>query len=129
MTDFIKVLTRKNSLRKHCHTLSAQELGKIIEDLSSILEEHEAAEQAFSEAERDKTHKIEAIRQAMAESGIVFEDLKGLLPVAPKKKVQAKYRVVIDNVTHDWSGRGRTPLVFQEYFDTHDVAKENCLIK
>ena len=86
-------------------------------------------QQAFSEAERDKTHKIEAIRQAMAESGIVFEDLKGLLPVAPKKKVQAKYRVVIDNVTHDWSGRGRTPLVFQEYFDTHDVAKENCLIK
>jgi DNA-binding protein H-NS len=129
MTDFVRILTRKNSLRKHCQELSIQDLSKIIEDLTHILDEHKSVEKERSEAELVKTQKIEAIRQAMADSGIDFEDLKDLVPVVSKKKVQAKYRVVVNDVAHEWSGRGRTPVIFQQYFDDNNVTKENCLIK
>lgn len=129
MTDFVRILTRKNSLRKHCQELSIQDLSKIIEDLTHILDEHKTVEKERSEAELVKTQKIAAIRQAMAESGIDFEDLKDLVPVVAKKKVQAKYRVVVNDVAHEWSGRGRTPIIFQQYFDDNNVTKENCLIK
>jgi len=129
MTDFVRILTRKNSLRKQCQELSTDELSKIITDLGDILEEHKAQELAKSQAEQEKAGKIEAIRQAMQESGIDFEDLKELVPTVVKKKVQAKYRVVVDNITHEWSGRGRTPVVFQQYFDVNNATKESCLIK
>lgn len=129
MTDFVRILTRKNSLRKQCQELSIDELTKIIADLTDILEEHQAVEKERSEAEQLKAQKIEAIRKAMEDSGIGFEDLKELVPVTPKKKVQAKYRVVVDGVTHEWSGRGRTPVVFQQYLDANNVTKESCLIK
>jgi DNA-binding protein H-NS len=129
MTDFVRTLTRKNSLRKQCQELSIDELSKIIADITDIYEEHKAIEKERSEAEFVKAQKIEAIRQAMADSGIGFEDLKELVPSAPKKKVQAKYRVVVDDMAHEWSGRGRTPVIFQQYFDANNVTKESCLIK
>jgi DNA-binding protein H-NS len=129
MTDFVRILTRKNSLRKQCQELSTDELSKIITDLGDILEEHKAQELAKSQAEQEKAGKIEAIRQAMQDSGIGFEDLKEIVPTVVKKKVQAKYRVVVDNITHEWSGRGRTPVVFQQYFDANNATKESCLIK
>jgi DNA-binding protein H-NS len=129
MTDFVRILTRKNSLRKQCQELSIDDLTKIIADLSDILDEHQTVEKERSEAEQLKNEKIEAIRKAMEDSGIGFEDLKELVPATPKKKVQAKYRVIVDGVTHEWSGRGRTPVVFQQYFDDNKVTKESCLIK
>lgn len=129
MTDFVRILTRKNSLRKQCQELSTEDITKIIADLTNILDEHKELELARSAAEQVKLEKIEAIRKAMADSGIGFEDLKELVPATPKKKVQAKYRVVVDDITHEWSGRGRTPVVFQQYFDTNNCSKESCLIK
>ncbi|MCJ8298964.1 MAG: H-NS histone family protein [Pseudomonadales bacterium] len=129
MTDFVRILTRKNSLRKQCQELSTEDITKIIADLTNILDEHKEQELARSAAEQVKLEKIEAIRKAMADSGIGFEDLKELVPATPKKKVQAKYRVVVDDITHEWSGRGRTPVVFQQFFDTNNCSKESCLIK
>jgi len=129
MSEFVKLLTRKNSLRKQCQELATDELAKIIADLTDIYEEHKAVEDARIEAELIKNQKIDAIRKAMEESGIGFDDLKETVPMVAKKKVAAKYRVVIDNITHEWSGRGRTPLAFQQYFDQHNVTKESCLIK
>ncbi|NQZ29654.1 MAG: H-NS histone family protein [Oceanospirillaceae bacterium] len=129
MTDFVRMLTRKNSLRKQCQELSVDELSKIITDLGDILEEHKELELARSQAESEKAEKIEAIRKAMQESGIGFEDLREIVPTVVKKKVQAKYRVTVDDITHEWSGRGRTPVVFQQYFDENNATKESCLIK
>ncbi|MEM5530019.1 H-NS histone family protein [Gammaproteobacteria bacterium AS21] len=129
MSEFVKLLTRKNSLRKQCQDLTTEDLAKIIADLTDIYEEHKTIEDARIEAEQIKNKKIDAIRKAMEESGIGFDDLKETVPVVAKKKVAAKYRVVIDNISHEWSGRGRTPLVFQQYFDQHNVTKESCLIK
>ncbi|WP_293267643.1 H-NS histone family protein [Neptunomonas sp.] len=130
MTDIVKILTRKNSLRKQCQDLSITDVEKIIVDLSDILKEKEAFELERVEADREKNAKIDMIRKTMQEAGIGFDDIKDLVATTTKKKVEAKYRITDANGdTHEWSGRGRTPLAFQEYFDTHGVTKDACLIK
>lgn len=130
MTDIVKILTRKNSLRKQCQDLSITDIEKIIIDLTDILKEKEVSELERVEADREKNAKIDMIRKTMQEAGIGFEDIKDLVVTTPKKKVEAKYRIIdADGETHEWSGRGRTPLAFQEYFDKHGVTKDACLIK
>jgi DNA-binding protein H-NS/DNA-binding protein StpA len=130
MTDITKVLMRKNSLRKQCQELSVAEVEKIIADLSDILQEKIAEEQARIEADREKNEKIELIRKMMQEADLGFEDIKDMVASSPKKKVEAKYRIVdAAGEEHFWSGRGRTPVVFQQYFEQHGVDKEACLIK
>ena len=130
MSDFLKILTRKNSLRKQCQDLSVSELEKVISDLTVIAEDRRAEEEALVAAEQEKTAKIEAIRQSMKDAGVDINDLMALVgeTAAPKKKVSPKYRITDDegNV-HEWSGRGRTPLAFQAYFDK-GFTKDDCLI-
>lgn len=130
MSDFLKIITRKNSLRKHCQELSVSELEKVIADLTVIADDKRADEAAERAAEEAKAAKIEAIRQSMADAGVDLDDLVGLIgdTATTKKKVQPKYRIVDDNgETHEWSGRGRTPLAFQAYFDK-GFTKDDCLI-
>jgi len=131
MSDFLKVLLRKNSLRKQCQELSVSELEKVISDLTVITEDKRAEEEALQAAEQEKAAKIEAIRQSMQDAGVDLNDLMGMIgEAAPttKKKVQPKYRIEDDNgEVHEWSGRGRTPLAFQAYFDK-GFTKEDCLI-
>lgn len=130
MTDIVKILTRKNSLRKQCQDLSITDIEKIIIDLTDILKEKEISELERVEADREKNAKIDMIRKTMQEAGIGFDDIKDLVATTTKKKVEAKYRIVdVNGETHEWSGRGRTPLAFQEYFDKQGVTKEACLIK
>ena len=52
----------------------------------------------------------------MLDSGVDFDDLVDIVPVVVKKKVKAKYRVVVNDITHEWSGRGRTPGSFSAVF-------------
>jgi DNA-binding protein H-NS len=130
MSDFLKILTRKNSLRKQCHELSVAELEKVIADLTVITEDKREEEEMFQAAEQEKVAKIEAIRQSMQDAGVDLNDLMGMIGevAAPKKKVQPKYRITDDaGVEHEWSGRGRTPLAFQAYFDK-GFTKDDCLI-
>ncbi len=129
MSDFLKTLTRKNSLRKQCAELSVAEVEKVLADLTEIVEDKRAEEEAKAAAEQAKFEKINAIRQTMQDAGIDIDDLMGSVDVAPKKKVQPKYRIVdADGETHEWSGRGRTPVAFQQYFEGGKT-KEDCLIK
>lgn len=130
MSDFLKILTRKNSLRKQCQDLSVAELEKVISDLTIIADDKKAEEEAFAAAEKAKAEKIEEIRKSMQEAGVDINDLMSLVgeTSVPKKKVAAKYRIVDDEgEAHEWSGRGRTPLAFQAYFDK-GFTKEDCLI-
>lgn len=129
MSDFLKTLTRKNSLRKQCAELSVEEIEKVLADLQEIADDKRAEEEAAEAARQAREEKIDVIRQTMKEAGIDLEDLLGAIDVAPKKKVQPKYRITDDEgVTHEWSGRGRTPVAFQQFFDKGNT-KEDCLIK
>lgn len=129
MSDFLKTLTRKNSLRKQCAELSVEEIEKVLADLQEIADDKRAEEEAAAAARQAREEKIDVIRQTMKDAGIDLEDLLGAIDVAPKKKVQPKYRITDDEgVTHEWSGRGRTPVAFQKFFDKGNT-KEDCLIK
>ena len=130
MSDILKVLTRKNSLRKQCQELSIADVEKVIADLTDILAEKQEEEQKLAAENQAKNEKIEMIRKTMQDAGIDFNDLQDLISVAPKKKVEAKYRITDEEGnTHEWSGRGRTPVVFQADFDKHGVDKEAVAIK
>mgnify|MGYP000356539361 CR=1 FL=1 len=128
MTDFVKLLTRKNSLRKQCQELTSADIEKAIVDLTEILEEKQAQEEELLEVERERAEKIEAIKQSMQEAGIGMDDLMTLVDAPVKKKVAPKYQITDeDGEVHQWSGRGRTPAVFQAAFAAGKT-KEDFLI-
>lgn len=128
MTDFVKLLTRKNSLRKQCQGLSSADIEKAIVDLTEILEEKQAQEEELLAVERERAEKIEAIKQSMQEAGIGLDDLMTLVDAPVKKKVAPKYQITDeDGEVHQWSGRGRTPAVFQAAFAAGKT-KEDFLI-
>lgn len=127
MSDFIKTLLRKNSLRKQCQSVGADEIEKVIADLTDILEERRAEEAALLEQNRAKLEAIEAIRQKMREAGIALDELTGITESAPKsrKEVKAKYQITdASGQTHAWTGRGRTPAVFADYMASRGITKD-----
>ncbi|KEA65440.1 DNA-binding protein H-NS [Marinobacterium lacunae] len=124
MTDFIKTLTRKNSLRKQTQELGVSELEKVMSDLADILEERREEEVAKAEAEAAKVEAIEAIRKQMMDAGIALEELASQVDTAPRKSVKAKYVIEVDGEEHHWSGRGRTPVVFAQYMEEKGISKE-----
>ncbi|WP_420600629.1 H-NS family nucleoid-associated regulatory protein [Neptuniibacter sp.] len=114
MSDFLKILTRKNSLRKNIQELSSEDIQKVISNLSEIHLEKEKEEQALEEAAQAKQDKIDEIAKMMKEAGLNFDDVMGAVAeVKQKKKVEAKYR--LDTV--EWSGRGRTPVAIKAYLE------------
>lgn len=127
MSDFIKTLLRKNSLRKQCQSVGVDEIEKVIADLTDILEERRAEEAALLEQNRAKLEAIEAIQQKMREAGIAIEELTGITSSAPKsrKEVKAKYKITdASGQTHEWTGRGRTPTVFADYMASRGITKD-----
>lgn len=124
MSDFIKTLTRKNSLRKQTQDLSVADIEKVMSDLADILEERREEEAAKAQAEAAKVEAIEAIRKQMLDAGIALEELATQVDSAPRKSVKAKYVIEVDGEEHHWSGRGRTPVVFAQYMEEKGISKE-----
>ena len=132
MSDVLNVLTRKTSLRKACKELAVSELEKLSENLLDLIEERKQEEAAVAAELAQKQASIDAIKKQMSESGLDLNDLlaslEGTSAAKPKGSVKPKYEITDDegNV-HQWTGRGRTPKVFQHYFD-QGGSKEDCLI-
>ena len=87
-----------------------------------------------NEKNMEKIHKIEEIKVLLSEQNLSIDDLIGnplhhiLKPIKVKKKVPPKYRLVdLGGTTHEWTGRGIAPKVFQQHFD-RGHSKESCLI-
>ncbi len=133
MSDVINVLTRKTSLRKACKEISLADMEKLAESLADLIEERKEEEVKVAAAEKEKLAKLEALKAEMQSAGIDISELLAAMESTPKAKkkstVEPKYQVTDDqgNV-HKWTGRGRTPKVFQAYFDKGH-SKEDCLIK
>lgn len=125
MNDFIKSLTRKNSLRKQCQELGVAELEKVMSDLGDIIEEKREEEAEKARVEAAKAEAIKAIRQQMQEAGIDLDELVDQVDSSPRKSVKAKYQIEDENgEKHYWSGRGRTPVIFAEYMEKHNITKD-----
>jgi len=120
--------------------LEVSVLKKLIESLNIALEAQE--KRAKEKAEREKQNKIKKINQLLAESGLSVADLQQPAPrrrrrrttkrrAGKRRKVAPKYRLVVDGVEHLWSGRGRAPLVFADYFagggsrESVEIAKDS----
>lgn len=128
MSDFIKQLTRKNTLRKSVRTLSVEDIEKVIADLSDILEERVQMESEARAALEEKKAKIQNIRSVMSEYSIGMDDLLGVPATSPKKTIAPRYRIVDENGEEVlWTGRGRTPKVFAEQL-AKGANKEDFLI-
>lgn len=128
MSDFVSTLVRKNSLRKECSALSVAELEKVLSDLNDILETKKSADLAKQAEVAAKREAVEAIQKQMLEMGLDISDIGGV-KTSEKRTVAAKYRLIdADGKPHEWSGRGRTPKVFQERFD-NGAKKEDYLIQ
>ena len=134
MTDVINVLTRKTSLRKACRDLQMADMEKLAGTLAELIAERQQEEAAAQEEQRERNEKLAALKKQIAESGFDLNELvQSMEPSATPKKVRAsvkpKYEIKdTDGNVHQWTGRGRTPKVFQSYFD-QGGSKEDCLIK
>ena len=103
--------------------LSMADLSKLVQSLTEALEAEKA--KAKERAEKERLDKIAKINAMLAESGLSPADLKAAK--APAKRgpkpgtarrgsrgpVPPKYRIVVEGKTYEWTGRGRTPNVFQ----------------
>ena len=130
----------KAKAKAEAKRLALKEVDKLISVLQEVKAELEQKES--ERAEKEKRQNIERIQALMAESGLTPDDLAGSAKSAKKAKskrgataksassrppVAPKYRLVIEGEEHLWTGRGRTPKVFQDYFDAGN-SRESCTI-
>ena len=130
----------KAKAKTEAKRLALKEVDKLISVLQEVKAELEQKES--ERAEKEKQQNIERIQALMAESGLTADDISGSAKRAKKAKTQRganakparsrppvapKYRLVIEGEEHLWTGRGRTPKVFQEYFDAGN-SRESCAI-
>jgi DNA-binding protein H-NS len=134
MDNFLKLVSNRNSLKSLVKSFYMDELKKFSSNLTIIIEQRERQEKELKEKNMEKIHKIEEIKVLLSEQNLSIDDLIGnplhhiSKPIKVKKKLPPKYRLVdLDGTTHEWTGRGIAPKVFQKHFD-RGHSKESCLI-
>ncbi|MBT5556434.1 MAG: H-NS histone family protein [Halieaceae bacterium] len=88
-------------------------------------------------AQRKKEVAVKKLKSMMNELGISADDITGAVKAksakrkstGPKKgnKVAPKYQITVNGVAHQWTGRGRTPVVFKDHV-AQGGALDDCLI-
>ena len=134
MDNFVKLATNRNSLKSLVKDFYMDELKKFSSNLTIIIQQRKDQEEKLREKHKQKMHQIKEIKSLLAEHNLSVDDLIGD-PVShifkwtkAKKKLPPKYRLVdLDGTTHEWTGRGIAPKVFQQHFD-RGHSKESCLI-
>ena len=131
MTEFSEIARNKNRFRAACKDLSVDQLGTMANHLSEFIEKRAQEEVALAAQSAKKDAEKQAIFAAIAEAGLTPEDF--FSAEAPKvkktrKPVAPQYRITDpQGITHEWSGRGRTPKAFEHYFN-NGGSKDNCRI-
>ena len=132
MSDFADIARNKNRLRAACKDLSVEQMQTMADNLAEFVSKRAEEEAAAQAAMAEQVAKKQEILAAMRAAGLSPEDFAAEeAPVKvkkPRKPVAAQYRVTDANgEAHEWSGRGRTPKVFQAYFD-NGGSKDSCRI-
>ncbi len=131
MTDFSDIAHNKNRFRAACKNLSVKQMQTMAEHLAEFIEKRAEEEAASLAQDAKKAAEKQAILSAMADAGLSPEDFvtnetpktkKARKPVAPQYRIKDA-----NGETHEWSGRGRTPKVFEHYFNTGG-SKDSCRI-
>jgi DNA-binding protein H-NS len=121
MSLLLELAGNKAKARAAAKELTVAQLENLIAGFNNALEKAKEEEAARDAEQALKSARAEEIASLIAKSGLTMEEVA--LLTTPKagatkgKTVEPKYRLKVDGETHEWTGRGRTPKVFQEYFD------------
>ena len=131
MSSFIEIVTKKSSFRAVCKDLSISHMEAMAKNLAEFIEKRTQQEAKFHAAKAAQSAKKKEILKAMTAAGLSLDDFFSKDEESSqkhRKPVVAQYRIVDANgQSHEWSGRGRTPKVFAEYF-ANDGSKDSCRI-
>ncbi|WP_394180828.1 H-NS family nucleoid-associated regulatory protein [Marinomonas posidonica] len=132
MSLLIELAGNKAKARAAAKELNVAQLENLIAGLNNALEKAKEEEASKAAEQAEKSARAEEIANLIAKSGLTMEEIS--LLTTPKagatkgKTVEPKYRLTVDGKVHEWTGRGRTPKVFQEYFDAGN-SRESVEIK
>ncbi len=131
MSLLLELAGNKAKARAAAKELTIPQLENLIAGFNNALVKLKEEEALIVAQEAEKTAAAGKIAQLIAESGLTMEEVAMLsapkATVSKGKTVDPKYRLEIDGEVFEWTGRGRTPKVFQEYFDKGNT-KESCMI-
>ena len=106
-------------------SLDSQQLERALANLTAAAET--IKERESLRAQRKKEVAVKKLKSMMDDLGISAADITGASKpkgngkraTGPKKgnKVAPKYQITVDGVTHQWTGRGRTPVVFKSHVE------------
>jgi DNA-binding protein H-NS len=140
-----KIAKSKATANRTVKSLSPSQLKSAISNLQSALKTAEARE--AGKVNKQRAANIKKLSAMMAKMGLSPSDITGKALRKPGKKrvkqskastkskagakkgtkVAPKYTITIEGTTHQWTGRGRTPLVFKAFIE-QGGSLEQCLI-
>lgn len=127
MSFLIELASNKAKARAAAKELSISQLENLMAGFSNALDKMHEEQAAIAAENAAKAEQADKISKLIADSGLTLEEIKNLTNLKPNlskgKTVEPKYRLEKDGQIHEWTGRGRTPRVFQEYFDSGNSRK------
>jgi len=119
MAEFSEILTHGRRLQGAVKNLSIEELEAAAEKLQMVIIKRKKQAEEQKQKQREKLEKVALIKKQMLEAGLDISDLQdGLFTGSSSKKSKkrpVKYRLKdSDGKVHDWTGIGRTPVVFRK---------------
>jgi DNA-binding protein H-NS len=125
----------KAAANRAVKSLDIQQLERALANLTAAAETMKERESL--RAQRKKEVAVRKLKSMMDDLGISAADITGASKpkgngkraTGPKKgnKVAPKYKITVDGVTHQWTGRGRTPVVFKSHVE-NGGSLDDCLI-
>lgn len=141
---FVSVAKSRATANRVASALGASELEKAIDHLQAALVKIKKREE--KKAATKQAADLKKLKAMVAKMGLSAADLQKLIDAPPKhkaaskkttnrktgprkrKKVAPKYQLKVGKDTHQWTGRGRMPLVFKAFVE-NGGSLEECLIK
>ena len=125
----------KAAANRAVKSLDIQQLERALANLTAAAET--IKERESLRAQRKKEVAVRKLKSMMDDLGISAADITGASKpkgngkraTGPKKgnKVAPKDKLAVDGVTHQWTGRGRTPVVFKSHVE-NGGSLDDCLI-
>ena len=125
----------KTAAKRAIKSLDIQQIERALANLRAAAEA--IKERELLRTQRKKEVAVKRLKSMMDEMGISAADItgsskpktNGKRATGPKKgnKVAPKYQITVDGVTHQWTGRGRAPIVFKSHIE-NGGSLDDCTI-